>query len=751
MKTLKFLIIIFLLFATKSKAEKPFWELVSIGPPWGHVRNFAFNDSNDIFASSYNGVFKSTDNGDSWRLVLPGRPVMSVVVCENGTLLARQAFGINRDSNYGSYTILRSFDNGESWEEIEKFWKNIPDSFSSFRNPYILLGDKNNILLGIYCSSKYEYYNSTNFGDTWKKCGEIEADGTLYINYFTECFFKDSLIIQFGVGVFGEPHESKSLLEISNDFGKSWKKYQMEPIYLKDLYFKSQNEFYLASSDGIYFSSDQGQSWVKKWLSGIMLYHISMQGEDTIIASALDRIYYSYNKGISWQTAMTDMVTSKMYDREVAWTIDIDKHGRIFTSAGDNGIYISEDMSQTWEEKNNGFSALGANDIIFQNNGKALISNRGVFESDNELKEWRFLGLKGYNLGLIAVNSKGYIFTTDLLTFHNKSLGIFRSTDQGKSWLNFKNGFMYTYATICSKHDILLTSSGIDVASFSTDDGETWQYSPNKQEKIGTNDEGDLFTLGWDEYSTKNDFMARSTNNGKSWDSVGGGGFGLATDLETLGIPGRTVFNNRTKTAWYGPKSNYNYTFRGIFRTTDNGRNWVPENNISGPPYNEWWPDGGYDVAVDSLGCWIAKRNDYGIYRSCDNAQTWELMDTTGFRNKIFGPIAVSPDGYIYVFGYWGGLYRSRDRFVSVEEEKSRQTSDEIICNPNPVHDYLEITKPSEGSSNVVKIFNVFGEIVQNPTPTLPEGEGVRIDVSGLPSGVYFVRVGDKVGKFVKI
>jgi hypothetical protein len=30
-------------------------------------------------------------------------------------------------------------------------------------------------------------------------------------------------------------------------------------------------------------------------------------------------------------------------------------------------------------------------------------------------------------------------------------------------------------------------------------------------------------------------------------------------------------------------------------------------------------------------------------------------------------------------------------------------------------------------------------------------GEGVRIDVSGLALGMYFVRVGDRVGKFIKM
>ncbi len=46
----------------------------------------------------------------------------------------------------------------------------------------------------------------------------------------------------------------------------------------------------------------------------------------------------------------------------------------------------------------------------------------------------------------------------------------------------------------------------------------------------------------------------------------------------------------------------------------------------------------------------------------------------------------------------------------------------------------------------------MYRERFANLTLTLSMLErAVRIDVSSLPSGVYFVRVGDKIRKFVKI
>lgn len=78
------------------------------------------------------------------------------------------------------------------------------------------------------------------------------------------------------------------------------------------------------------------------------------------------------------------------------------------------------------------------------------------------------------------------------------------------------------------------------------------------------------------------------------------------------------------------------------------------------------------------------------------------------------------------------------------------------FISPNPATDFIEISVGvghAEPLQSEVRIYDVFGQSVStpNPTPALPASrEGVRIDVSGLVPGMYFVRIGDKVGKFVK-
>ncbi len=74
---------------------------------------------------------------------------------------------------------------------------------------------------------------------------------------------------------------------------------------------------------------------------------------------------------------------------------------------------------------------------------------------------------------------------------------------------------------------------------------------------------------------------------------------------------------------------------------------------------------------------------------------------------------------------------------------------DEISVFPNPAHDNITISNASSISS--VTISNLLGQVVKKTTG-LPTGKKViQIDISGLPAGVYFIRMnGLVVRKFVK-
>jgi hypothetical protein len=80
---------------------------------------------------------------------------------------------------------------------------------------------------------------------------------------------------------------------------------------------------------------------------------------------------------------------------------------------------------------------------------------------------------------------------------------------------------------------------------------------------------------------------------------------------------------------------------------------------------------------------------------------------------------------------------------------------------PNPAGEYIEIKDVRAEHAlplQDIKIYNLLGECVMSAGgakgthPFVPSQEGnIRIDVSGLPAGLYFIRLGDCVGRFLKI
>jgi hypothetical protein len=85
--------------------------------------------------------------------------------------------------------------------------------------------------------------------------------------------------------------------------------------------------------------------------------------------------------------------------------------------------------------------------------------------------------------------------------------------------------------------------------------------------------------------------------------------------------------------------------------------------------------------------------------------------------------------------------------------------SDNIYIYPNPASDYIDISAgkviQSDAKGPYIRIYDVLGMGITTPlqraTPAYQGGEILRIDISGLSSGVYFVKIGDVVRKFVKL
>jgi hypothetical protein len=107
-----------------------------------------------------------------------------------------------------------------------------------------------------------------------------------------------------------------------------------------------------------------------------------------------------------------------------------------------------------------------------------------------------------------------------------------------------------------------------------------------------------------------------------------------------------------------------------------------------------------------------------------------------------------------YVIGEGDYVFKYTRDWTDVVEEKIESDFD---VSPNPASDFIEIsvgTRRAVSEQSDVRIYNVFGQPVSTPVcsaDTPASGGGQRIDVSGLAPGMYFVRMGEKVNKFIKM
>ncbi len=121
--------------------------------------------------------------------------------------------------------------------------------------------------------------------------------------------------------------------------------------------------------------------------------------------------------------------------------------------------------------------------------------------------------------------------------------------------------------------------------------------------------------------------------------------------------------------------------------------------------------------------------------------------DTTYFwRVRARNPIGWGEFSYVNRFKYETGTDIT---------ENFNQSS--IIISPNPAGDFINLRNVIPANAGIsIEIFNIFGERttpsnLTGLTPLLAKEGIIKIDISNLAPGVYFVRVGDRFEKFVKL
>jgi hypothetical protein len=131
-----------------------------------------------------------------------------------------------------------------------------------------------------------------------------------------------------------------------------------------------------------------------------------------------------------------------------------------------------------------------------------------------------------------------------------------------------------------------------------------------------------------------------------------------------------------------------------------------------------------------------------------------------GLDTDIFEEFAANIGRISRSNGLGGKWFLVDSKIVTDIPDKNNQDNslNELQISPNPAYDFINVfvgAGSEPALTGDVKIYNLLGEILTTPslrdTPPWKGGEKVRIDVSGLPPGMYFVGIADRFSKFIKL
>ena len=234
------------------------WTKINSDLMFLNVKSLAINSSGDIFAGMdwSGGVYRSTDNGDSWQTRGLGTSTVNCLVVNS---LDHLFAGTARDG------IYRSEVGGAAWTQINNGLSNLEVHSIDFNS-------SGNLFAGTFGGG---IYRSTNNGDNWTQINEGLTDVNVWsiaINPVGDIFLgtRDS-------GIFRSTDNGDTWIQVNEG---------LFDLNIRSLIINSSNQIFAGTQDdGIFRSEDNGSSW-NQMSNGLT--------NTTILSLALDPEGYLY-------------------------------------------------------------------------------------------------------------------------------------------------------------------------------------------------------------------------------------------------------------------------------------------------------------------------------------------------------------------------------------------------------------------------------------------------------------------------
>ncbi|MBI5733298.1 T9SS type A sorting domain-containing protein [Candidatus Jorgensenbacteria bacterium] len=696
--------------------QKDHWEPTN-GPYSTIIYSMAANKAGHIFAGvtyyEYTdglGVYRSTDNGETWEWKNNGlgyRAVFTLTVDSADYIFA----GTPRDG------IFRSKDNAETWEQvIPTDWPN-PATYLWVSDLTVDTGS------AVLATTSKGLLRSSDHGDNWDTVLS-GSGGIIKIDRDNRIFLaRDRLQRSTNQGV------TWVTVDDGLPRGGFW---ALAITQTGDLFVSINNQI-----AGLYRSTDHGATWIRVLDENIESERLSVLSIGTdafgnIFIGTTKGIYRSTNNGETWTSANEGIKifnVAKVFVTTPTYT---------FTGTKFWGVFKTNDHGDLWRETNNGFPKSSVFGLVER--------PRFLFEDSCTF--------------LVAVGSH--------------TAGIVKSTDCGKRWLrgNF-NLFPFDtqpLSVAVSKYNSLLISGWLNAGVRYSFDAIQWYTSPNVMTSniwsVAIHETSSTYQVLLAGGFSR---IARKTwNNPESWSVVlttttqvmvintqlathifagtlGEGVYcssdhGLTWEQKNTGLTNTNVWSISIDDSGYV----FAGTSDGIYQSTNNGANWTrvgldlgpmpPTRALAQHPYT--------DAIFAAIGQSVHQSNDHGISwtqvgDNLPNDITSLLVDSYGrLLAGIIGNL-----GNINSPGY--GIYQFITSPTAVEEKGGGIPTSFVLHQnyPNPWNPTttIELEIPTLTAVDL-KVYNTLGQLMMtaaNGTYNVGHYQ-VTVDGSKWPSGIYF-------------
>jgi photosystem II stability/assembly factor-like uncharacterized protein len=696
---IKSLLIIFILITVAAQPQELIWEHTG-GPMGGVVGGLDINSFGDIYAGTYpllqNGLFKSTDNGNSWNKVdtqFSEFSVYSIYITKEDHIWVGTDF---------QDRIYLSTDNGETWEiKSNGYSTNECWAFGESNDDVLFAGD------GQY----NRLYRSTNYGDNW----------TLSANLRPLAFVTDSNNTVYA-GTFTGLYKT-------SDNGLSWVQDNLlQNLPIASILIDERNNIYCGtgyydSGDGVYYSDDGGQSWTRIGLPGMVVLSLAFDSEGNLFAGTqTDGVYKTTDLGQSWQQYQ------KGLHKKAVIRLKINKQDDIFIgSEGENlwgfyegGVFRSTNGGNSFEQV--GLPISLVKNFVFSGDSLILAATPSGVQKYNRIKKkWSNIGLN--RVEAISITPSNYLYAA------TREEGLFKSTDLGESWelTNLTaDTLMPVYNILAINDDTLFASTFYNLRR-SFDGGENWKVLSLI---TGDNSRGLFFNnnIIWiTGYISNNRFLFNSIDLGNSFAE-------LFSGFRTWDY-NNPIFITANNSVFLASRDN---VFNGIFKSKDSGQNWEQvlfEDNISPTIFAD-------DDGVVITGTVVFLLSDTNkVYLSYDYGSSWKSIPQPTRFGASITDIKRDSQGNFFFATATSGLYKV-ELITSVIEEDIIPDNFILFQNyPNPFNPITKISWQSPaGSHQTLKVYDVLGrEVATLVNEYRPVGKyEVEFNAKELTSGIYF-------------